>query len=255
MRVDLDPARPEIWSGVECTVNRVGDRYFDQLVWTRHDRRPEDIDRLAGLGVRAVRYPVLWERHAADPTEWDRTDDCLSRLRDLGIRPIIGLVHHGSGPPHTSLVDPAFADGLAAFAAVAERFPWVDAYAPVNEPLTTARFAGLYGHWYPHGRDDRTFVRCLLTQCRAVVLAMRAVRRSFDWGSLVTVPAGRYEAGLFDVRTDPPVETPLADLVRGLAIGRPDHPALDRPGWWERPDRLRVPPPVRRSARLLCSTL
>ena len=67
---------------------------------------------------------------------------------------------------------------------------------------------------------------------------------SFDWGSLVTVPTGRYEAGIFEVRTDPPVEALLADLIRGLAIGRPDHPALDQPGWWERPERLRVPPPV-----------
>ena len=33
--------------------------------------------------------------------------------------------------------------------AVAERYPWVEDYTPVNEPLTTARFSGLYGHWYP----------------------------------------------------------------------------------------------------------
>jgi hypothetical protein len=37
-------------------------------------------------------------------------------------------------------VDPSFATGLAAFALrVAERYPWVDAFTPVNEPLTTAR--------------------------------------------------------------------------------------------------------------------
>jgi len=47
---------------------------------------------------------------------------------------------------------------------------------PVNEPLTTARFSGLYGVWYPHGRDHATFARALVTECRAVVLAMRAVR-------------------------------------------------------------------------------
>ena len=65
-----------------------------------------------------------------------------------------------SGPRSTSLVDPAFAEGLAAFArAVAERYPWVEDFTPVNEPLTTARFSGLYGHWYPHGRDDLTFAR------------------------------------------------------------------------------------------------
>src|SRR3712207_6083065 len=66
---------------------------------------------------------------------------------------------------------------LSAYArAVAERYPWVEDYTPVNEPLTTARFSGLYGLWYPHGRDALTFARAFLTQVRGVVLAMREVR-------------------------------------------------------------------------------
>ncbi len=204
-----DPAgRPEVWAGPECTVNRVGGRYFDQLARTGHDRRPDDLDRLAALGVRAVRYPVLWERHECggpgDAVDWAWADARLGRLRVLGVRPIAGLVHHGSGPPGTSLVDLGFPEGLAAFAArVAERFPWVDAYTPVNEPLTTARFAGLYGHWHPHGHDDATFARCLLTECKAVVLTMRAVRRvnpaaqlvqTDDLGQTHAPPALAYQA-------------------------------------------------------------
>jgi dTDP-4-dehydrorhamnose reductase len=59
---------------------------------------------------------------------------------------------------------------------VAARYPWLEYYTPVNEPCTTARFAGLYGVWYPHGRDDRTFIQALLIQCRATVLSMRAIR-------------------------------------------------------------------------------
>ncbi|MFO0847221.1 MAG: family 1 glycosylhydrolase [Gemmataceae bacterium] len=202
--------RPEVWAGVECTVNRVGDQFFDQMSRSGHDRRADDLDRLAGLGVSAVRYPVLWERHVSEPVDWAWADERLGRLRALGVRPVIGLVHHGSGPPHTSLTDPAFADGLAAFAGrVAERFPWVDAYTPVNEPLTTARFAGLYGHWYPHGRDDRTFVRCLLTQCRATAQAMAAVRRvrpdaalvqTDDLGYTHAAPALAYQAAFDNER-------------------------------------------------------
>src|SRR3954453_10476854 len=53
-----------IWGGVECTMNRVRDRYIDQLRLTRHDVRPDDLERLADLGIRALRYPVLWGRHA-----------------------------------------------------------------------------------------------------------------------------------------------------------------------------------------------
>ena len=60
---------------------------------------------------------------------------------------------------------------------MAPRYPWIEYYTPVNEPLTTARFSGLYGLWYPHGRDDSIFVEALLNQCQGVVLAMRAIRR------------------------------------------------------------------------------
>ncbi|MDT5063423.1 MAG: dTDP-4-dehydrorhamnose reductase [Acidobacteriota bacterium] len=170
----------ELWAGVECSVNRVGSSYFDQLERSGHARRVEDLDLFAELGVCAMRYPVLWERTAPDGLEradWSWADERLKRLRELGIRPIVGLVHHGSGPRQTSLVDTSFPEKLAQFArAVARRFPWVEHYTPINEPLTTARFSGLYGHWYPHGRDDLTFARAQLTQCRAIVLAMRAIR-------------------------------------------------------------------------------
>ncbi|HYO63323.1 MAG TPA: family 1 glycosylhydrolase [Pyrinomonadaceae bacterium] len=179
----------ELWAGVECTLNRVGDVYFDQLARNGHARRVEDLDMFAALGVRAMRYPVLWERtapKAVADADWSWADERLARLRRLGVRPIVGLLHHGSGPSHTSLVDPEFPDKLAAYArACARRFPWVEAYTPVNEPLTTARFAGLYGHWYPHGRDERCFARALYNQCRAVVLSMRAVREVNPRAALV----------------------------------------------------------------------
>ena len=44
----------ELWAGVECTVNRVGDRYGDQLARSGHDARDDDLDRLAALGVAAL---------------------------------------------------------------------------------------------------------------------------------------------------------------------------------------------------------
>ncbi|BAZ13704.1 dTDP-4-dehydrorhamnose reductase [Calothrix sp. NIES-4071] len=171
----------EMWAGVECTVNRVGEEYFDQLERNGHAARLSDLDLFAELGIQAIRYPVLWERVAPQGLEnadWSWTDERLNRLYSLGIRPIVGLVHHGSGARDTSLVDPEFPVKLANFAgAVAERYPWVTHYTPINEPLTTARFSGLYGHWYPHGRDNLTFARALLGQCRGVAKSMQAIRQ------------------------------------------------------------------------------
>lgn len=152
-RNGFDRRRLDIWAGVECTVNRVGDDFFDQLEASGHADRLVDLDQFAALGITRIRYPVLFERVAPNGLEsadWSWSDERLERLRELGIGPIVGLVHHGSGPRSTSLLDPEFPAQLAAFAAaVARRYPWVDAYTPVNEPLTTARFSGLYGHWYP----------------------------------------------------------------------------------------------------------
>ena len=127
-----------------------------------------------------MRYPVLWERTAPcslNVLQWEWADERIKKLLQLRIEPIIGLVHHGSGPRYTSLLDPAFPAKLAEYAgAVARRYPWVTHYTPVNEPLTTARFSCLYGHWYPHSRDPLQFARAVITQCKAIVLSMRAIR-------------------------------------------------------------------------------
>lgn len=176
----IRPGDLEVWGGVECSRVRIGDRIVDQLARTGHDRRIEDLERFAEIGIRALRYPVLWEHHWSGPggeIDWRWADARLPRLRELGIRPIVGLVHHGSGPLPGGLLDPGFVAGLAEFAGrVAERYPWVDAYTPINEPATTARFSGLYGIWHPHGRGEQAFARCLMNQYAATRAAMAAIR-------------------------------------------------------------------------------
>lgn len=162
----------ELWGGLECTMNRVRDDYFSQLERNGHVARADDLDRFASLGIKAIRYPMLWE-HA----DWSWVAR-FEKLRELGVEPIAGLVHHGSGPRGTSLVSPCFAEGLAAYAGeVARRMPWLTYYTPVNEPLTTARFSALYGIWYPHARDDRLFLQATVNQCKGTVLAMREIRK------------------------------------------------------------------------------
>ena len=128
----------------------------------------------------------------------------LARVRARGLRAIAGLVHHGSGPMHTHLLDPEFEHGLARYARrVAEAHPWITDFTPVNEPLTTARFSGLYGVWHPHGKDEQTFLHALFNQCRGIALARvagRDVRRPGARGRKaergVAHRLGRVPAGL-----------------------------------------------------------
>lgn len=172
--------RIERWCGVECTVNRVGDQFHDQLHRSGHHHRIADLDAIADIGFDAIRYPLLWERVSPDTpdvADWSWCDKRLARLCALGIGVIAGLIHHGSGPRYTNLLDDGFAPGLARHAAaVAERYAWIDDWTPVNEPVTTARFAALYGHWYPHACDEASFWRALLNQIDATRLSMKAIR-------------------------------------------------------------------------------
>lgn len=198
---------PDIWGGMECTINRVHNDFYDQLEMAGHYNRDSDIDLIAGLGIKKLRFPILWEKHEPDrvtPIDWSWTDKRLQQLQHHGITPIAGLVHHGSGPAYTNLGSRSFAYGLANYAAkVAERYPWIEYYTPVNEPLTTARFSGLYGHWYPHKTSDTAFCTMLLNQLKATVLAMQEIRKinpnakliqTEDIGKTHAAPALQYQA-------------------------------------------------------------
>ncbi len=170
----------EMWGGFECTINRVGDKWLDQFAFGPQAAELSAIDDAAALGLKAVRYPLLWERIAPgnlSDIDWSWPDARMQRFRDHDLRPIVGLVHHGSGPRHTSLLDTLFPEKLALYGrAIAERYPDLQFVTPVNEPLTTARFSTLYGHWYPHHRSPESFATAILTQCVATRDTMRAMR-------------------------------------------------------------------------------
>ena len=60
---------------MECTCNRVGDSYFDQMDCSGHRQRLSDFELFAALGIRALRIGLLWEREQCE------TNHALDRLR------------------------------------------------------------------------------------------------------------------------------------------------------------------------------
>ena len=91
----------ELWGGHECTINRVGETWFDQTPRSGHDLRLDDLALFAGVGMRSIRYPALWEAMAPGggaTREFAWTDERLPEMARLGLNPILTLCHHGSGP-------------------------------------------------------------------------------------------------------------------------------------------------------------
>ena len=189
-----------LWAGVEASITRTRHGVRKQVEEAGHAQRlPQDLARLAAWGVEALRVPVLWE--AVHPQKkvwhWAFADAYIDALVGHGIRPIVTLVHHGAGPSAKGLTDADWPERLAEYAhAVATRYPHVQHYTPVNEPLTTARFSGLYGFWHPFKKTDRAFVACLVTQLKGTVRAMQAIRAGQAGAQLIqTEDLGKTHAG------------------------------------------------------------
>lgn len=235
--------KPEIWGGIECSCNRVGEQYFEQLSRNGHLHRPEELDLFAGIGLKKLRYPLLWEQLAPESPaaiSWGWADERMQRLRELRIDPVVGLIHHGSGPRYTSLHDEKFPEKLAFYARnVAQRYPWVTDYTPVNEPLTTARFSGLYGLWYPHQKTDQAFFTMLLNQLQGTVMAMQEIRKinplarliqTEDLGKTHSTELLHYQAGFENER-----RWLTFDLLCGNVTEK--HPLWDYLKWAGAPEK------------------
>ena len=66
---------------------------------------------------------------------------------------------------------------LADFAAeVAQRYPWLELFTPINEPFTTARISGLYGLWHPHETTEAACFRLVVAECLAIARSMNSIR-------------------------------------------------------------------------------
>jgi len=171
----------------------------DQIAETGLDARPDDAQRIAALGSPRRGVPVLWERVSpADPHERDYREPQrrLDALRAVGsnrssrccITVAVRRIPTCSSGVSAVVRRVCRSDG----AGVSVGARWT----PINEPLTTARFATLYGVWYPNMRDDRGFGRAMVNQTLAQQAAMRRIRRVIpDAEFVLTEDLQRYAAG------------------------------------------------------------
>jgi beta-glucosidase len=157
-------------------------RTLDEYELTQHYSRWEaDFSLVAELGVKTMRYGVPW--HRANPLpgrwDWDFVDRSLGRLLELGIEPIVDLVHYGLPSwIEGAFLNPDFPRWMAEYASrLAERFKGsIHAYTPLNEPRITAWYCGRIGWWPPFRFGWSGFVAVMLGVCRGIVETVHALR-------------------------------------------------------------------------------
>src|SRR5687768_886423 len=99
---------PDIWGGIECSYTRIKKQYGDQLHHNGSDGRGWlDIDEVASMVRIALRYPIILEMNC-EGNSWPWVEYQLNMLANYNIKPVSGLVHHGSGPPHATWLDEGF---------------------------------------------------------------------------------------------------------------------------------------------------
>ncbi len=157
-------------------------RTLDEYELTGHyEQMEDDLAMFAELGLRAVRYGIPWHRINPAPGVWDYTwaDRPLERLLDLGIQPVVDLVHYGlPGWIEGAWLHPRLPDYMAEYAArIAERYRGrIHTYTPLNEPRVTAWYCGRLGWWPPFRRSWRGFVAVMLGLCRGIVATVERQR-------------------------------------------------------------------------------
>lgn len=157
-------------------------RTLDEYELTGHyGRWMEDLRLVADLGVGTVRYGVPW--HCIEPErgrwDWSFPDKTLEYLLDLGVAPIVDLVHYGLPPwLEGAYLNPDYPERVAEFAArLALRFKGrIHWYTPLNEPRITAWYCGRLGWWPPFRRGWQGFVSLMIAIAQGIVLTDRALQ-------------------------------------------------------------------------------
>ena len=81
----MNGTRLAIWGGFECTRVRVRTKHRDQILETGHEARFDDLPAVAALGIKTLRYPILWEKVApnrCDEFDWNWHDERLAFMRN-----------------------------------------------------------------------------------------------------------------------------------------------------------------------------
>jgi beta-glucosidase/6-phospho-beta-glucosidase/beta-galactosidase len=152
---------------------------IDEMASCQHyERWREDFSLVSEMGLEYLRYgPPYYRTHVSPGRyDWSFSDQTFGELERRQITPIVDLCHFGVPDWIGDFQNPDWPPLFAQYArALAERYPWVRFFTPVNELFVCANFSARVGWWNERLRSDRAFVTALKHMCRATLLAEQAI--------------------------------------------------------------------------------
>lgn len=229
--------------GIENTFvpqSRLGERPIDEYELTEHyEQYATDLARAKGVGAEMIRWGVPWHKVAAQQGSWDWTwvDSVMERFAELGLRPLIDLLHYGT--PlwlQGEFSHPDYSDHVAEYGhRFAERYGHIATdYTPVNEPTIHALFSGEYGYWPPYLTGPEGFVTIADALATGFIKTQRAIAEILgEAATFVHVDAGMRYAGAVNTSEHRDTVARLRQqsfLVEDLVTGRVDsgHPLFQQ---------------------------
>ncbi len=208
-------------TGIECSDPTIehGKVRRDELAECGHyEHYKEDLRLVKELGLKVLRYGLPYHATHRGPGkyDWSFADDAMAEIRRLGITPILDLLHFGVPDWIGNFQNPElpvlFADYAAA---VAERYPWVRYYTPVNEIYVTARVSAKDGLWNEQLKSDRGFVTAMKHLVAASIMATQAIAKQRPDAVIVQSESAEYTS---EARAVPSPEIRLQNALRFLSL-------------------------------------
>ena len=208
-------------TGIECSNPTIagGKVRRDLLAETFHyDRWKEDLGLVAELGIKTLRYglPVHKICASASQYDWEFADLAMAEIRRLKIEPILDLMHFGVPDAWGDFQNPELPILFCDYCdKVAERYPWVRFYTPVNEIYVTVRNSARDGLWNEQKKDDRSFVTAMKNAVAADIMGCQtlAARRN----DLIVVQSESAEF-THELSTSPSDKVKLDNQLRFLSL-------------------------------------
>ena len=154
-------------TGIECSYPTIdqGRTRRDLLAECDHyNRYQQDLALVKDLGLNVLRYGLPYYKIQLAPGkyDWEFADLAMAEIQRLGITPILDLMHFGVPDFIGNYQNPELPVHFAEYCAeVAQRYPWVRYYTPINEIYVTARLSAKEGLWNEQLKTDKAFVTAI----------------------------------------------------------------------------------------------